>query len=409
MGEASAVGRRATYGAMALLCAMNLLNYVDRFVLPAIVSSVRRDIPMDDAAQGVALTAFIWVYMLASPVFGRLGDTRSRKHLLAFGVGLWSLATAAAAFVHTYAGLVAARAAVGVGEAAYASIAPALIGDYFPKAQRGRAMAVFYLATPVGSALGYILGGTVEHAAGWRAAFVAVGLPGLVLALLALFMVEPPRAQFDDGPHTTPALGDVLRSLRGNCEYRYAVAGTVAYTFAVGGLAQWMPTYLIRVRSVPSEVANDVFGIVTVVTGIVATLGGAWIADRLRGRVRNANLLVSGIATLVGVPFAVLAFTLHGVRDAWVAIALGELCFFACTGPANTVVADCVPGSMRTMAFAVSILATHMLGDAISPAIIGAVSDRSSLQSAVLLVPLFFGLAGVVWIFASRVLRERAS
>ena len=117
MGEASAVGRRATYGAMALLCAMNLLNYVDRFVLPAIVSSVRRDIPMDDAAQGVALTAFIWVYMLASPVFGRLGDTRSRKHLLAFGVGLWSLATAAAAFVHTYAGLVAARAAVGVGEA----------------------------------------------------------------------------------------------------------------------------------------------------------------------------------------------------------------------------------------------------------------------------------------------------
>lgn len=389
---------------MALLGAMNLLNYIDRFVLPAIIESVRADIPMTDAQQGVALTAFIWVYMLASPVFGRLGDTRSRRHLLAFGVALWSLATAAAAFATTFAGLVVARAFVGVGEAAYATIAPALIGDYFPKAQRGRAMAAFYLATPVGSALGYILGGRINHAAGWQTAFLAVGLPGLILAAAALTLTEPPRGQFDDAPAAATPLADTLRALWRNREYGVTVAGSVAYTFALGGLAQWMPTYLIRVRGMDGAAANTVFGVLTVLSGLLGTLVGAAVADALRGRVRHPYLLVSGVATLLAVPFAVLAFTLPDPTWRWGAVFVAETLVFACTGPANTVLVDCVPASMRTMGFAVSILMMHVLGDAISPAIIGAVSDRRSLQLAVMLVPLSFAVGGAVWVYGSRAL-----
>ncbi|MDO9020494.1 MAG: MFS transporter [Deltaproteobacteria bacterium] len=401
--RASAVSRRATVWAMVLLGAMNLLNYIDRFVLPAIIESVRADIPMTDAQQGVALTAFIWVYMLASPVFGRLGDTRSRRHLLAFGVALWSLATAAAAFATTFAGLVAARAAVGVGEAAYATIAPALIGDYFPRAKRGRAMAAFYLAIPVGSALGYILGGRINHAAGWQTAFLAVGLPGLLLAAAALTLTEPPRGHFDDEPAAAPLpLLDTLRALARNREYVVTVAGTVAYTFALGGLAQWMPTYLIRVRHMDGAAANTVFGTLTVLSGLLGTFLGGWLGDLLRGRVRHPYLLLSGVSTLLAVPFAVLAFTLPGADQRWAAVFVAETLVFVCTGPANTILVDCVPAAMRTMGFAVSILVMHVLGDAISPAIIGLVSDRSSLQTAVMLVPLAFALGGAVWVIGSR-------
>ncbi len=403
MGETtSAVSRAATAWAMVLLGGMNLLNYIDRFVLPAIVTSVRRDIPMTDAQQGTALTAFIWVYMLASPVFGRLGDTRSRPHLLGFGVALWSIATAAAAYATTFAGLVAARAAVGIGEAAYATIAPTLIGDYFPPEKRGRAMAVFYLAIPVGSALGYILGGRIDHAAGWRAAFMAVGLPGLLLAAAALSIKEPRRGQFDGPPAPQLPVADTLRALARNREYVVTVVGSVAYTFALGGLAQWMPTYLIRVRHMDGSSANTVFGAITVLSGLLGTGVGGWLGDVLRGRVRHHYLLISGVSTALAVPFAVMSFVLVDPTQRWVAVFVAETLVFLCTGPANTVLVDCVPSTMRAMGFAVSILAMHVLGDAISPYIIGRVSDGSSLQSAVMLVPLAFALGGIVWVVGSR-------
>jgi MFS family permease len=410
MGErSSAVTRGATAWAMALLGAMNLLNYIDRFVLPAIVQSVSVDIPMTHAQQGKAMSAFIWVYMLASPVFGRLGDTRSRPRLLAFGVAVWSIATAAAAFATTFAGLVAARAAVGIGEAAYATIAPALIGDYFPRERRGRAMAAFYLATPVGSALGYILGGRIDHAAGWRAAFLAVGLPGLLLAAAALTITDAPRGQFDDERSPAPPFLDTLRALARNREYVVTVAGTVAYTFALGGLAQWMPSYLISVRHMDGAAANTVFGTLTVLSGLLGTLAGGWLGERLRGRVRHPYLLLSGVSTLLAVPFAILSFTLTDSTQRWAAVFVAETLVFLCTGPANTVLVDCVPAAMRTMGFAVSILVMHALGDAISPYIIGEIGDRSSLQLAVMLVPLFFALGGSIWIYGSRALPPEAA
>ncbi len=408
MGETtSAVSRSATAWAMALLGGMNLLNYIDRYVLPAIVTSVRRDIPMTDAQQGTALTAFIWVYMLASPVFGRLGDTRSRRHLLAFGVALWSVATAAAAFATTFAGLVAARAAVGVGEAAYATIAPALIGDYFPPEKRGRAMAAFYLAIPVGSALGYILGGRIDHAAGWRVAFLAVGLPGLLLAAAALTLEEPPRGQFDGASAPSLPLGETFAALARNREYVVTVAGSVAYTFALGGLAQWMPTYLIRVRHMDGSSANTLFGVITVLSGLLGTGLGGWLGEALRGRVRHHYLLISGVSTALAVPFAVLSFVLVDPTQRWAAVFVAETLVFLCTGPANTLLVDCVPSTMRAMGFAVSILAMHVLGDAISPYIIGRVSDGSSLQSAMMLVPLAFALGGLIWTVGSRRLPPR--
>lgn len=403
----SVVSRQATIAALVLLTSMNLLNYIDRYVLPAIVESVKRDIPMTDGEQGIALTSFIWVYMLAAPVFGRLGDTRSRKHLIALGVALWSLATAAAAFSKTYPQLLAARALVGVGEAAYATIAPSLIGDYFPREKRGGVMSLFYMAIPVGSALGYVSGGAIEKAFSWRAAFLAVGLPGLLLAGLALFITEAPRGQYDADPQPPSLpLRDALGALFKNREYVLLVTGLVAYTFALGALAQWMPAYLIRIRHLDSAKANGIFGLITVTAGLLGTVTGGALGEWLKRRTRHPYLCLSGFSTLVAVPLSVMAFVLPSVSAMWAAAFAAEFFVFMCTGPSNTVIINAVPASTRTMAFAAAIFAQHALGDALSPAMVGFVSERSSLPLAVMLVPLAFGVGAAVWLYAWRALPE---
>lgn len=407
----SALSRRATVAAVAVLTGMNLLNYIDRFVMPAVIETVRRDIPMNDAEQGTVLTAFIWVYMLAAPVFGRLGDRASRTRLIALGVAIWSLATAAAAYAHSLHGLIAARAAVGIGEAAYATIAPTLIGDYFPKAQRNRAMSMFYLAIPVGSALGYVLGGSITAHASWRVAFLAVGVPGLLLAAAALFVREPPRGQFDDPAENVaqPGVRETLRALATSRGYVLNVAASTAYTFALGGLAQWMPAYLMRVRHMDGAHANNVFGGLTVLAGLLGTAAGGAAAEALRTRVRHPYFVVCAGATFVAVPLSLLAFQLPSATALWTATFLAEFFVFMSTGPANTLVVDYTGPTVRAMAFAVSILCMHALGDAISPVIIGAVSDRSSLQSAVMLVPLAFALAAALWSYGARTLPAQDS
>jgi MFS family permease len=401
-GLHSAVSARATYAAIVLLTAMNLLNYIDRFVLPAVIETVRRDIPMSDTEQGFALASFILVYMVAAPVFGRLGERVSRTRIIAVGVALWSLATAAAGFAQSYGALLAARSLVGIGEAAYATLAPALIGDYFPEAKRGRVMTLFYLAIPIGSALGYVLGGQLAHAFSWRVAFFAVGGPGLLLAAAALAIREPPRGQFDREPGEVLPLGATLRALARNRVYVWTVAGYTAYTFALGGLAQWMPTYLMRVRHLDGAEANTLFGAVTVLAGLAGTAVGGALAESLRGRVRQPYLWVSGVSTLLAAPVALLAFRLESTTGLWSAIATAEFLVFMSTGPINTVLVNCVGATMRSTAFAFSILLTHLLGDALSPSLIGVASDRTSLQSAVLLVPLTFLLAGFFWLHGQR-------
>ncbi len=195
--------RAAHYG-LAILTFINLFNYLDRYVVASLVESLKAsDLRLNDTQAGSLMTGFVLVYMLTSPFFGTLGDRGPRPRLLAFGVGIWSLATVLGGLTRNFVGLFAARATVGVGEAAYGTIAPALLADYFPKEKRGRVFAVFFAAIPIGSAAGYVLGGLIDQHFGWRAAFFVAGGPGLLLALACLRLEDPPRgAQDDSGPRT---------------------------------------------------------------------------------------------------------------------------------------------------------------------------------------------------------------
>lgn len=384
---------------LVVFTAMNLLNYVDRQVVPAVQESIKHAMLLSDAQIGFLATAFLLVYLLTAPVFGALATQWSRIRVIGLGVAIWSLATAAAGLASNYGQLLAARAAVGVGEAAYGTIAPAVLADLFPERMRGRVFAVFYMAIPVGSALGYILGGQIEKRYDWRAAFFVAGLPGLILGLFAMALADPPR---EEGAAPAPAGFAAYRPLFSNPPYVRTVLGYIAYTFALGGIAVWMPTFLERVRGMDSAAANTDLGAVLVITGFLGTFVGGWVADAIAKHTRQANLWVSGVTTLAAAPFAWLALVTPNTTTFWVALSVSELFVFMSTGPINAAIVSEVAPALRAAAMALSIFAIHLLGDAISPTLIGWTSDVSTLSKAVLIIPAAVLVSGGIWTYAAK-------
>src|SRR5216110_3870767 len=368
------------------------------------------ELRLSDGQLGSLMTGFLIVYMLAAPLFGSLGDRRSRPRLLALGVEIWSIATALAGLAQNYVGLFAARAMVGVGEAAYGTISPALLADYFPRERRGRVFAIFFAAIPVGSALGYVVGGLVDHYFGWRQAFFVAGVPGLVLAALALRLYDPPRGAQDSAE--SPAFASHAVSLGNAAHAAYAalvrnrpyvltVLGYAAYTFAIGALAFWTPAFLERTRGIPQARATVQFGAIVVATGFIGTYVGGWIGDYFLRVSRQAYLWVSGVVTLVAAPLTLVALAAPQAAVYWAAMVAAELCLFASTGPVNSAIVNVVSPHMRATAVALSIFTIHLLGDVPSPSVVGAVSDAPSLGEAVLIIPLAVLAGGIIWTYAA--------
>ncbi len=397
----SSVARTARTG-LIVLTLINLFNYLDRWIVAALAESMKHsELQLSDTQLGALMTGFLIVYMLAAPLFGRLGDTRSRNRLLAAGVAIWSVATALAGLARSYVGLFAARAAVGIGEAAYGTISPALLADYFPRQQRGRVFAVFFAAIPVGSALGYIVGGLVDRYFGWRQAFFVAGIPGLIFAGLAWRLFDPPRGCQDSDEERVGSAQGAYRLLLRNQPYLFTVLGYAAYTFAIGALAFWTPTFLERVRGIPKAHATVQFGAIVVVTGFVGTYLGGWLGDRLLNVSRQAYLWLSGAVTLLAAPLTVLALAAPQPQVYWPAIVAAELCLFASTGPVNSAIVNEVSPHMRATAVALSIFAIHILGDVPSPSIVGMISDARSLADAVLIIPVAVLVGGLIWTYAA--------
>jgi len=406
---------------LGILSFINLFNYLDRFLVPALFESLKRsELKLSDTELGLLMSGFLAVYTLAAPVFGALGDRQARPRLIAFGVGCWSLATTLSGFAGSFVALLAARASVGIGEAAYGTIAPSLLSDYYPADRRGRVMAIFFCAIPVGSALGYVVGGLMDVHFGWRVAFFVAGIPGLVLAVLCLWMKDPPRGSQDTAlapadqakiesenrSSQTANLGSetkaTYRRLLRNRPYVFTVLGYAAYTFAMGGLASWMPAFLERVRGMPHGQATISFGYIVVITGFVGTFIGGWLGDYCARYSKQAYLIVSAAATLIAAPFVWLALTTPSSTAYLVCMVIAQLLMFLSTGPINATIVNLVLPTQRASAVALEVFAIHLLGDAISPYLIGAVSDASSLAQAVKIVPVAVILSGALWGWAAR-------
>jgi MFS family permease len=389
---------------LAILTFINLFNYIDRWVVAAVLEPIKKSLLLTDTQLGFIGTGFIVVYALTSPVFGRLGDLRARPPLIALGVGIWSLATGLAGFARGFWTLFIARATVGVGEGAYGTIAPALLSDTFPLEKRGRVFSVFFAAIPIGSAAGYVIGGLADHHFGWRAAFWLAGFPGLVLSLLVLLVTDPTRGQQDHG-HAPRASGTTLRDTYGdlirNQPFILAVLGYAMYTFALGGLGYWMPAFLERERGVPRSEATVTFGIIVICTGFVGTFLGGWLGDLFLKKTRQSYLWVSGIATLLAAPLTLLGLTSRDKPVYLTAIIIAEVLIFMCTGPINSAIVNVVSPLERATAVGFSVLVMHLLGDIPSPPLIGILSDSSSLSRGILVVPVAVLASGLIWSWAA--------
>ena len=391
---------------LAVLTGLNALNYLDRYVAAATLPLLLKDLSASDAAGGLLQSAFILSYSLVCPIAGWLGDRVRRLRLCASGVFVWSAATAASAFAPTWGWLLAARTVIGAGEASYSVVTPSLLSDRFAPGRRGRALAIFYAAIPIGSALGYAVGGAVGASHGWRAAFLVAGIPGALLAASLLFLGEPERGALDGVVEAPVPLDPVasLRALAARRSWLWNTAAQVLYTFAMGGLATWMPTFLVRERGVPLATASTAFGGILVAAGFLGTLIGGRLSLHTERRKRGGDFSIGGVSLVASLPFSILSLSAPDPRIFWPATFVTLLLLFVNVGPLNAALADVLPSELRSRGFAVTTMVMHLLGDAASPWLIGAASDRIGLRIPVLATGCLISLSGVVLLFGRKAL-----
>jgi MFS family permease len=397
---------------VALLLAINLFNYIDRYVLAAILPTLKQEFlagdPNQNGKAGLWTSAFLFTYMVAALLFGWLADRFSRWTLIGLGVAVWSLASGWSGLATSFAVLLATRVFVGIGEAAYGPAAPTIISDVYPLRNRGRVLAWFYAAIPVGSAVGYAWGGKIADLLSWRWAFYLVVPPGLVLAILCFFMAEP-RRNTPSASRSKPRLADYGRILRIR-SYVINTAAMTVMTFAIGGFSAWMPDYIFQDRAAefapgPNLLGhiNLVFGAMVAGAGLIATLLGGWAGDKLRDRYPSSYFLVSGAGMLLSFP-ATLAVIYVRFPMAWLMIFLAVFFLFFNTGPSNTALANVTPPMVRATAFALNIFIIHVLGDATSPTLIGIVRDRWNMDVALAGVAVMMIIAGGLWFWGAKFL-----
>jgi MFS transporter, Spinster family, sphingosine-1-phosphate transporter len=380
------------------LTTLNGLNYLDRYISAATLPLILADLAISDAQGGLLQSLFIVAYSLACGPAGWLGDSGKRLRLVAAGVFVWSVATVASGLAPTYGWLLVARAVIGVGEACYAVVTPSLLSDCYPAERRARVLGIFYAAIPIGSALGYIVGGGIGEAYGWRAAFFVAGAPGAALAFLLLLLTEPERGAQDNtrGTATPLGLGPSLRALASRRSYLVNTASQIIYTFSMGGLATWMPTYFVRERGIPLGSAAATFGLLLVVAGFAGTLLGGRLSTALAKRHPHADFIVSGWSLAVSIVFTLVALLAPQPAVFWPAMFVTLLLIFVNIGPLNAAMANVLPAELRARGFAVTTLLMHLLGDAASPWLIGVASDQVGLRMPVLVTGCLLTAAGVV-------------
>jgi predicted MFS family arabinose efflux permease len=386
---------------LAILGGLNLFNYFDRYILAAVLPYIQSDFRLGYGDAGRINTAFMIGYFVTSPLFGYFGDRGSRKWLIAIGILVWSAGTVLSGFAPMFALLILFRVFVGVGEASYASISPSLIGDSYDAKRRNMAMTIFYIAIPIGAAMGNILGGAIAAHAGWRSAFFWAGAPGLALAFCLL--------PFKDVPHSHESLAGVPLSRDRTSissvfrlfrlpNYTLTIAGYAAYTFVVGAFAVWGPSYLHKVDGLGEEAAATFFGVVLVVCGLVSTLVGGLVASAWQRKTPGGYALMLTLSVALAVPASLVAFFSRNLVLSMAAFGLSMFFLFLSTGPVNTLIVETVPGEFRASAMALSIFAIHLFGDMWSPEIVGRISDRyGGLQEGVLVLPVVLALATIAW------------
>lgn len=369
-----------------LLMSINLLNYIDRQILFAVFPLIKQDMMLTDGQLGFLASAFMIVYMLVAPFVGYFADRSPRQIWISLSAFLWSVATMLTGTVRNYAQLLLARSFIGVGESGFTSVSPSFVAERFPQAHRARVLAFFGMALPIGSALGYLLGAWLGALFGWRNAFFIVGLPGIILALIVFFKVKDIKHK--ESTEEKPKLSAYLNLLK-NKPFLFICLAQAMGTFTLGGLAAWMPTYLNRYFDLSVGAAGTVFGAITIVAGAAGTMLGGLIADKLFKKTNKAYFITAIVSFISALPFGAAALFMQNKTISLILFSIGIMLIFMQTGPMSAAIISSTKLKIRSMAFALNIFIIHALGDAISPALIGQMSDIFTLRTALFASMLF--------------------
>ena len=386
--------------ALVLLTALNFVNYIDRYILPGVQEQIKHEFLLNDKQIGSLTFWFMIAYMGTSPITGWLGDRFPRKPMIVIAALFWSGINFFTASVHSYDSLNIRHAALGIGEASFGIFAPAVLSDFYPEDQRNRVLTIFNIALFVGAALGYLVGGTVGEHFGWRKSFIVSAVPGTIIAILIAFLMKEPARGASQ--HEKAKLEkETVRSLLKNKAYLASILGYAAVTFSLGGISWWMPSFLQRVDARSESSAAYLMGVITLCGGLGGTITGGVIAQRWSRTNSKALYLVPALSSALAVPPALVCFfgphslTLYGLAAAVFFISLG-------TGPVNAATLNAVRPEVRATAMAGQLFIIHALGDAISPPIIGAVSDRSTLNIGLGSTLITMLIASIIFFFGSR-------
>jgi len=379
-----------------LIFFISLFNYIDRQALYAVFPLIKKDLLLSDAKLGFLASSFMLVYMCFAPLVGYYGDKYRRPLIIGVSAVFWSAATLCTGFVRNYAQLLFTRSAVGVGEAGYGTVSPSYLAEWFPVERRARVMALYALAIPVGSAIGYLLGGVLGELFGWRNAFFIVAAPGIALGIIALFFRETEEKKARVGTVSFSHYAKLFK----NRTYLLVTLSQSISTFSVGGMAAWMPSFFVRSYGLGVARAGLLFGAVTVAAGIAGNLTGGWLADWLRARNKRSYFIIGYLSFFLSMPFGLAAVLTDSLRVSLTMIFFAEFFIFMNSGPYHAAIVETIPVSMRSMAFALNIFIIHALGDALSPSLMGIFSDHFGLSLAIFVSILYLGFGGITSILA---------
>lgn len=398
--------------ALAILFAVNLFNYVDRQIMAGVLPLVQADLALSDTALGALASAFTILYLLGSIPLGILGDRLVRNRLIAVGVALWGAATFLSGVARSYGELFVTRTLVGIGEASYGPTATAMVSDLFPKSRRGLVNGLFNAAIPLGGAIGVIVGGVVGSRFGWRAAFFVVGLPSFVLAALAWRLGDPPRGGQDimaaDGPLAAvvagapaPPLASGVANLLRTPTFVMVCAVGMLVAFAVSAFNHWLPLYLHRVKRFSVPEASFWFGILSASGGFLGVVAGGVLGDALTRRTPAGHLLTIASGFIVSAPLGLVLLLNQNRLIFLPALFLAVFFLLLYVGSVNAVIHNVVEPGLRATALAIFVFLINLGGAALSPFIVGLISDRRSLQGAMMLLPIIVFFAGVIALAAA--------
>lgn len=385
--------------ALVLLTAMNFVNYLDRYILPAVQEQIKHEFTLTDNQIGSLTLWFMVAYVCVSPITGWLGDRFPRKPMIVVAALAIAGMNFLTAHVHGYTELNYRHAALGVGEACFGIFAPALLADFYPESKRNKVMTIFNIALPVGAAAGYEAGAWVAAHHGWRMSFIASAVPGVLVALLIwAFMREPQRTGVVEKAKTDKA--SVLSLLK-NKAYLSSILGYAAVTFSLGGISWWMPSFLHREAGYSIEAAGAIMGPIIVVAGLGGTALGGWLAHVWSKKTPKALYLVPSLSAALTIAPAVVCF-LGPQRLIVPSLSLAVFLIFLGTGPVNAATLNAVPANLRATAMAGQLFAIHVFGDMPSSKVIGIISDASSLRLGMAVTLVAFAVGAVIFFVGAR-------